>query len=203
MLLHKGADVNAKNSSGVTPLQMTANQFRSDLSHDHAQVLDLLLQAKALIDERAGAVSRTALHLAVVSGTAHAVKLLLDYGANPRLADKNVNTAIMLAIKGAAKMTNDPEKIEDHVEIMNRLVKRLGPSWAQASNLNGWCAIEAACSGDIELLCTLLVKGGLDPRSKFREGTVMEFARATGMTGVEKQIERYMDSEKATHMSVA
>lgn len=198
MLLHKGADVNAKNSSGVTPLQMTANQFRGDLSHDHAQVLDLLLQAKALIDERAGAVSRTALHLAVVSGTAHAVKILLDYGANPRLADKNGNTAIMLAIKGAAKMTIDPEKIEDHVEIMDRLVKRLGPSWAQASNLNGRCAIEAACSGDIELLCILLVKGGLDPRSKFREGTVMEFARTTGATGVEELIERYMDSKKAT-----
>lgn len=193
MLLHKGADVNAKNSSGATPLQMTANQFRGDLSHDHAQVLDLLLQAKALIDERAGALSRTALHLAVTSGTAHAVKLLLDYGADPLLADKNGDTAIMLAIKGAAKMTADPDRIEDHVEVMDRLVKRLGPSWAHATDLQGLCAVEAACSGDnMDLLRTLFVEGDLDPCSKFRDGTVLDFARANGTSGVQEVIERYM-----------
>ena len=148
MLQHKVADVNAKNCSGATPLQMTANQFRGDLSHDHAQVLDLLLQAKALIDERAGALSQTALHLAVKSGTAHEVRLLIDYGADALLADKNGNTTIMLAINGVARMTADPDKIEDHIEVMDRLVKRLGPSWAHATNLQGVCAVEAACSGD-------------------------------------------------------
>ncbi|KAL1853276.1 hypothetical protein Daus18300_011844 [Diaporthe australafricana] len=197
MLLHKGADVNAKNSSGATPLQMTANQFRGDLGHDHAQVLDLLLQAKARIDERAGALSRTALHLAIISGTAHAVKLLLDYGADPLLADKNGNTAIMLAIKGAAKMTTDPEKIEDHVEVMDRLVKRLGPSWTHASSPKGVCAVETACSGyNMDLLKALLVEGNLDPRSKFREGTVVEFARATGTPRVKEVIERHMDKKR-------
>lgn len=193
MLLHKGADVNAKNSSGATPLQMTANQFRGDLSHDHAQVLDLLLQAKALIDERAGALSRTALHLAVTSGTAHAVKLLLDYGADPQLADKNGDTAIMLAIKGAAKMTADPDRIEDHVEVMDRLVKRLGPSWAHATDLRGVCAVEAACSGDnMDLLRTLFVEGDLDVHSNFRGGTVLDFSQANGTPGVREVIERYM-----------
>lgn len=171
MLLHKGADVNAKNSSGATPLQMTANQFRGDLINDHAQVLDLLLQAKALIEETAGALSRTALNLAVISGTAHAVKLPLDYWADPLFADKNGDTAIKLAIRGAAKMTADPDKIEDHVEVMDRLVKRLGPSWAQATNLQGVCAVEAAFSGDnMDLLRTLFVKGDLNPRSRFRVG---------------------------------
>lgn len=193
MLLHKGADVNAKNSSGATPLQMTANQFRGDLSHDHAQVLDLLLQAKALIDERAGALSRTALHLAVTSGTAHAVKLLLDYGADPLLADKNGDTSIMLAIKGAAKMTADPDRIDDHVEVMDRLVKRLGPSWAHATNLQGVCAVEAACSGDnMDILRALFVEGNLDPHSKFRDGTVLDYVRANGTPGVQKVIKRYM-----------
>lgn len=193
MLLHKGADVNAKNSSGATPLQMTANQFRGDLSHDHAQVLDLLLQAKALIDERAGALSRTALHLAVTSGTAHAVKLLLDYGADPLLADKNGDTAIMLAIKGAAKMTSDPDRIEDHVEVMDRLVKKLGPSWEQATDLQGMCAVEAACSGDnMDLLRTLFIEGGLDPCSKFRDGTVLDFVKANDTPGVLNVIEEYM-----------
>lgn len=194
MLLHKGADVNAKNSSGATPLQMTANQFRGDLSHDHAQVLDLLLQANALIDETAGALSRTALHLAVKSGTAHAVKLLIDYGANPLLADRNGNTAIMLAINVAARMTADPDKIEDHVEVMDRLVKRLGPSWAHATNLQGVCAVEAACSGDyMDLLRTLFVEGDLDPSSKFRDGTILDFARATGNPAVQRVIERYVN----------
>lgn len=193
MLLHKGADVNAKNSSGATPLQMTANQFRGDLSHDHAQVLDLLLQAKALIDETAGALSRTALHLAVTSGTAHAVKLLLDYGADPLLADKNGHTSIMLAIKGAPRMTVDPERIEDHVEVMDRLVKRLGPPWEHASNLQGVCAVEAAFSGDnLHLLLILLSKGDLDLRAKFRDGTILDFAMTNGTPEVHKVIQRYM-----------
>lgn len=197
MLLHKGADVNAKNSSGATPLQMTANQFRGDLGHDHAQVLDSLLQAKARIDERAGAFSRTALHLAIISGTARAVKILPDYGADPLLADKNGNTAIMLAIRGAAKMTTDPERIEDHVEVMDRLVKRLGPSWAHASSPKGVCAVETARSGyNMDLLQTLLVEGNLGPRSNFREGTVVESARATGMPRVKEVIERYKDQKR-------
>lgn len=193
MLIHKGADVNAKNSFGSTPLQMTATQLRGDLSHDHAQVLDLLLQAKALIDERAGALSRTALHLAVTSGTAHAVKLLLDYGADPLLADKNGHTAIMLAIKGAPRTTVDPERIEDHVEVMDRLVKKLGPSWEPASNLQGVCAVEAAFSGDnLHLQLILLFKGGLYPRSKFRDGTILDFAMANGTPEVHKVIQQYM-----------
>lgn len=194
MLLHKGPDFNAKNSSGATPLQMTANQFHGDLSHDHAQVLDLLLlQAKALIDERAGALSRTALHLAVTSGTAHAVKLLLDYRADPLLADKNGHTAIMLAIKGAPRMTVDPQKIEDHVEVMDRLVKKLGPPWEHASNLQGVCAVEAAFSGEnLHLLLILLSKGGLDLRSKFRDATILDFAMANGTPEVHKVIQQCM-----------
>jgi serine/threonine protein kinase/ankyrin repeat protein len=45
MLLYKGANVNATNFSGTTPLQITANQFRGELTIDHAQVLKFLLDA--------------------------------------------------------------------------------------------------------------------------------------------------------------
>ncbi|PSR81515.1 ankyrin repeat-containing domain protein, partial [Coniella lustricola] len=99
MLLYQGADVNAKNYAGSTPLQVTANQFRGDLSPDHAQVLDLLLQADASIDEPAGALRRTALHNAVASNTAYAVRLLLQYGADPKLVDNEGRDAMQLAIQ--------------------------------------------------------------------------------------------------------
>lgn len=204
MLLHRGADINAKNSASATPLQMTANQFRGDLSHDHAQVLSLLLQANALIDERAGGLRRTALHLASTSGTAHAVELLLDYGADPLLGDKNGDTAIMLAIKGANKMTADSHRIEDHVEVMDRLIKKFSPSWANASNLQSMCAVEAACSGDnMDLLRTLFFEGNLDMHSKVREGTVLDFARAPGTPRMEEVVRRYMNRIWAVMRSVA
>lgn len=119
------------------------------------------------------------------------MKLLLNYGAEPLLADKDGNTAILLAIKGAGKMTADPDKIEDHVEVMDRLVKRSGPSWGHATNLQAVCAVESACSGDnMDLLRTLRVLGDLDPLAKFRNGTILDFARASGTPEVQEAIER-------------
>ncbi|KAF2257630.1 hypothetical protein CC78DRAFT_482762, partial [Lojkania enalia] len=35
MLLHKNADINAKNSSGTSPLLLTANQFRKPIADNH------------------------------------------------------------------------------------------------------------------------------------------------------------------------
>lgn len=189
MLIHKKADVNAKNFSDTTSLQLTANQFRGDLSPDHAQVLDLLLQADGiLIDERAGALDRTALHWAVASNTAYAVRLLLEYRADPDLTDKDGNDAIKLAVKNAASLVADPDKIGDHVEIMTRITEAVGREWTDVleTRLHGMCAVESAVStfcksSGPSLLETLMMKGGLDPTAPFRDKTsILEFSKTYG-----------------------
>lgn len=77
---------------------------------------------------------------------------------------------------------------------MERLLKKPGPSLAHACNLQGACAVEAACSGDnMDLLRTLMVEGNLDTRSKFREGTALYFAPANETPWVEEVVRRYMN----------
>ena len=182
VLLHMGAKVNVKNTSGTTPLQMTANQFRRDLSANHAEVLDHLLHPKygAHVDERAGAMGRTALHLAVNAGCAQAVTRLLEAGADPKLSDNEGQDAMALAIKHAEGLTavgDDKERLEDHVEIMLGLHKGAKYEWKLK---NGECAVETACySGDGTLLRCLLDKG-LNSRYRFREETVLDLVKRNG-----------------------
>lgn len=180
MLLHMGANVDAKNMSGTTPLQMTANQFRGELGADHAEVLEHLLQYGARVDERAGVLGRTALHWATIAGCAQAVARLLEAGANPRLRDNEAHDTVGLAIQHAEKLTadKDREKLADHVEIMLGLTKASNYGWKLEE---GTCAVETACcredGGD---MLRELLRGGLSPRAKYRQGTILEFARRDG-----------------------
>ncbi|KAI1421146.1 hypothetical protein F5Y12DRAFT_769561 [Xylaria sp. FL1777] len=179
MLLHMGARVDAKTTGGTTPLVMTANQFRSELSADHAEVLDHLLQYKANVDERAGVQGRTALHWAANAGCAQAVARLLEAGADARLQDWDGYDAMRLAMKSAGKLTASSEegKLADHVEIMLSLEKaaRHGLKLKE-----GKCAIEAACKSEDGGMLRQLLKMGLDPNSKFRRETISDFAMKQG-----------------------
>lgn len=182
MLLFKGANVNAKTSSGTTPLQITANQFRGDLSPDHAEVLSTLLQHEALVDEPAGALKRTALHLAVISGTAHAVDMLIQHGASAKKKDKQGDDAITLAVQHAAKLVNDPSKtldrrLDDHVEIM-RLLTAKKYDWP-LSELK--CVVEVACSRTNTDLLEELLEMKLKASDKFGDrGTILVLASKHG-----------------------
>ncbi|KAG9233459.1 hypothetical protein BJ875DRAFT_485139 [Amylocarpus encephaloides] len=105
----------------------------------------------ASVDEKAGALRRTALHWAVNSGTAQAVEMLLRYKASPTIKDRDGNDAIALAIKNADKLTTDTKKSES---------ERLDDH-------------EVACKNmDTSLLRDFLQKG-LDPKAKFKIRTIM------------------------------
>ncbi|KAI1265466.1 hypothetical protein F5Y18DRAFT_52820 [Xylariaceae sp. FL1019] len=186
MLLHKNANVNAKTTSGITALQMTANQFRGELSADHAEVLDHLLQYGANVDEKAGALDRTALHWAVTAGCAHAVTRLLEAGADPKLADNDGLDAMDLAIQEALKMdSNDEDKIMTHSEIMSDLQQAASYGWELEQ---GKCAIETACQSDNTQLLERLIAAGLSPESKFGRETVSDFAVRAGSEAVKNYL---------------
>ncbi|KAI0479700.1 hypothetical protein F4859DRAFT_513201 [Xylaria cf. heliscus] len=182
MLLHMGARVDAKTTGGTTALVMTANQFRAgELGADHAEVLDHLLQYGAHVDERAGVQGRTALHWAVVAGCAQAVVRLLEAGADARLKDYDGCDAMGLAVKSAAAANLganvEEAKLADHVEIMLGLEKAAKYEWKLEE---GKCAVETACKREDGDMLRQLLEMGLDPGSKFRHGTVLDFAIRRG-----------------------
>ncbi|KAK1827546.1 hypothetical protein QBC39DRAFT_175057 [Podospora conica] len=183
MLLYKGADVNAENSSGTTPLQITANQFRRDISDEHAEVLDHLLdpQYKVKVDQPAGALERTPLHWAVIAGCPFAVNKLLDAGAEVKRRDKDRRDAMGLAISNVGKILGErettSEAVADHAAIMRALVEKgAGKGWMLEE---GRCLVETAVRGDGKLLESLL-SYGLSASQRYGEMTVEEYAKRYG-----------------------
>lgn len=94
LLVHRKANVNAKNASGTTPLLMAANQWKGRLSDQQERILAFLLTSENLnINAVGGTLRRSALHYAAGAGCATAIDRLLERGADPKLRDKEGNNA--------------------------------------------------------------------------------------------------------------
>ena len=93
VLIEHGCDVNKRTTTGTTPLQLALEAGSS-----RPQTMALLLQAGADIEARLEG-KQTALHLAAVMGLEDAVRLLLDYGAHPRVYDSFGRTPGDLAVR--------------------------------------------------------------------------------------------------------
>jgi len=89
-LLSKGADVNAREKNGATPLIIAAMGGKIEID-GQGGVVALLLAHKADINAKS-ANGMTALHVAALVGHADAVRLLLAKGANPDAEDQKGNT---------------------------------------------------------------------------------------------------------------
>lgn len=91
LALKQGADVNAKEEDGTTPLAWAAN--RGNLA-----MAETLLGAGAN-PNLATELGITPLALAISNGNTEMVKLLLDKGADPNLARENGETPLMVACR--------------------------------------------------------------------------------------------------------
>jgi ankyrin repeat protein len=103
-LLEKGADPNAKDDIGQTPLMGAAR-------NGHIGTVNVLLAAGAEVDERLHATNWTALLLAAFYGHAEVVKALLAHGADPNVKDSEGKTALTWAkAKGHSRVVAALEK---------------------------------------------------------------------------------------------
>ena len=159
LLINKGADVNAKNRRGSTPLHWAI--------HDEAKVR-LLLSKGANVNAKQ-VQGRTPLYLAAMLGNSvPTMRLLLSRGADPNLASANGQTPLMLA---AAR---------GNVEGMQLLIE----SGADVNSKDGAgeTALMAACTSGNVRAVQLLIEQGADVkvRSK-RNETALGFAATAGV----------------------
>lgn len=118
LLVHYGADVNAINVSGNTPLLLAANQWRSVLTEDQGMILKYLLGVKGLmIDNTGGSLAQTALHYAIAAGCVVAVEMLLEQDASTEIKNKDGCNAAALLKKFKSKMT--VETYDDIAEMLS------------------------------------------------------------------------------------
>jgi ankyrin repeat protein len=91
-LLDSGADVNARNDAGYTPLLCAAR-------NGEGEAVRLLLERGADVNAQAEGDGATALHLAVCGGHDEAARLLLACGADPSLVDAQGNSSVDCAVE--------------------------------------------------------------------------------------------------------
>jgi ankyrin repeat protein len=135
--IRMGADVNAVNENGASPLNMvsklsyeflvryfiglganvnTANNDKITPLHwgveyNNLEIVKLLLKKKANLDARDG-INETPLHWAAWTGNYESAKWLLKYGANPRAGNNSGVTPIDLA------------KRQEHDKLYRLLIKK-------------------------------------------------------------------------------
>jgi hypothetical protein len=89
-LLEKGANVNAKDIYGWTPLHAAA-------SSGHVDVVTLLIEKGADVNAKEIFYGWTPLHWAIINGYVDVARLLIEKGADPNLRNRDGKTPIDLA----------------------------------------------------------------------------------------------------------
>jgi ankyrin repeat protein/mono/diheme cytochrome c family protein len=170
-LIDKGADVNAKNRRGSTPLHWAI--------HDEAKVR--LLLAKGANVNAKQAQGRTPLYLAAMLGNGvPTLRLLLSKGADPNLAAVNGQTPLMMAARF-------------NIEAVRLLIEKGADM--NAKDGAGETALMSACVGGDARAVRLLIERGADVKvTSKRNETALGFAATAGaQTSVEMLLAKGAD----------
>lgn len=145
LLLAKGADPNAKDEQGVTPLMKAATA-------GNRAIVEWLLANKAEVNGKANN-GWTALHSAIERADNETAKLLLENQADPNLmsTDRDASGRTPLMIAAGMRNTAGAELLLKHGASVN------------ATNSNGYCALQAAINQNDEATAKLLLENKADP----------------------------------------
>ena len=168
MLLDNGADVNATDAKGETPLYKVVRYLRLQDENGKAQLgnnalargmISQLLKRGANInrrlftrDEYRGS---TALHLAAQSRNAELVKFLLDNGAHLGILNEEGQTPLQLLYSQTGSLSNNTQDIEKVTEILLKRGAKINDADARGNTL-----LHNAVEGhNLRLIKFLLAKG--------------------------------------------
>jgi ankyrin repeat protein len=173
ILLHHGANTEARDLDGMTPLHLAA-------SRGHYRVVQYLLQSHANVDAQESRNSRTPLRLASDGGHLDCCQLLLEYRAKVSARDKEFSTALHAAAR-----------IGD-VEIVELLIKNGADFEAKDAKL--MTAMHYAAHGDYDSVVDKLIFYKANIESSGERGmSPLSCACASGAT----QAARLLISKKA------
>lgn len=137
-LIASGADINAKNSNGNTPLYEASK-------HGHIGIVIFLLKNNTDVNATS-AKNAVPLHVAVLNGHIKTVKLLLNHKADVNAALSNGSTALMLAI------------YHEQLEVANLLLQ-YNPN-IHAASKDGYTALCSAVQRGYTALTKVLLDAG-------------------------------------------
>ena len=141
LLIERGANVNATNRSGITPLHLAAY-------YGHVEVCRLLIDRRADINTMTSS-NWTPLHLAAFHGYVDACQLLIQAGANVNATTYNDG---MTPLHWAAT--------KGHVEVCQRLIQ--AKSNVNATDDWDWTPMHCAARKGHLKVCRLLLELGAD-----------------------------------------
>ena len=124
LLVYRGAKVNEPNGSGMTPLMLAADGWKSKMTAGQKQILTTLLDNGVNVDG-VNTLGKTALHIAAESLCAPAVRLLLDGGADPQVLD-NLEEPHRPYHYAKCSPTLIKKFPEAHADIMQVMLKAMG-----------------------------------------------------------------------------
>ena len=114
MIIKAGADIDAQNSLGDTPLHCSMYKY---LPGHTFNIVSLLLASGAQVNIKNN-VGETSLHFAIRHGRSEAVQMLLNAGAEPGLLSADGKTALDMASHYRSKFREDP-RYEEIWKLLN------------------------------------------------------------------------------------
>ncbi len=163
--LREGADVNALDDDGMTPLHCAAEAGQ-------AYAARLLIRRGALIEARGRAIGgKTPLHVAAEAGQPEVCAVLLDAGADIEARDGTGNTPLI-----SAAFSSQPETV--------RLLLERGAD-VNAHNEWIWTSLHCAAQKRATEVARILLDHGIAPSVESNQGeTAMDRARDCGAYGI-------------------
>ena len=117
LVISQGADVNAKNKYGLTPLHMAAR-------NGHLKLIELLLKHNADINSSEGADQSTPLHLATCHQQVKAMDILLNNKADVTAMKCNGMNVLHIMALINPETSEEPEFIESYNDIIATFIEK-------------------------------------------------------------------------------
>lgn len=167
-LIARGADINALDKNGTSPLNIAVHYSRPG-------IVQLLIDNGARVNSIHKALNNTNLMSAAFEGKLHILEILLPKVNNINFQNKDGLTALMYASGGHCNSPNYSWRREDFRKILHLLIKR-GVNLNLRNKEGRTAMMEAAFWGHSDLV-KILLEAGTDKTIKDKQGlTALDLA---------------------------